>query len=180
MGWDKTMGVGVEWLLLMIMLVGFIGMLEVAIQLSDPFGDDDCDLPVEDYIKYIMSFMARFIEDESELKISKVPKNFKTDYEKDPNGQQVYWAREHLGERYFERLDQILSHNFITARASAWRGKHEGRSSPGASGASTPKMMAAAAANTTASSATSSPNLTPHMLPAGTPANTELTGTPAI
>ena len=42
--------------------VGILGMREVAVQLAEPFGDDDTDLPVVDYVIHTMHFLTAFLK----------------------------------------------------------------------------------------------------------------------
>eukprot|EP00658_Telonema_sp_P-2_P003857 TRINITY_DN11441_c0_g2_i16.p1 TRINITY_DN11441_c0_g2~~TRINITY_DN11441_c0_g2_i16.p1 ORF type:complete len:367 (-),score=121.44 TRINITY_DN11441_c0_g2_i16:522-1622(-) len=47
----------------LVVMFGYLGMREVAIQMAEPFGDDDCDLPVDNYVTNVMKFMTIFLED---------------------------------------------------------------------------------------------------------------------
>jgi len=52
---------GVAWLIYAFPVFGFAGMREVAIEMADPFGDDDIDLPVDVYVHNIMKFLVDFL-----------------------------------------------------------------------------------------------------------------------
>lgn len=45
---------------------GYLGMREVAVQMAEPFGDDDSDLPVDNYVHNIRLFLTKFVEDEQD------------------------------------------------------------------------------------------------------------------
>jgi len=68
MGYSSNISPGLCWGIWVVVVFGFLGMREVAIQLAEPFGDDDCDLPVDNYVHNLMAFLIDFVsEDESEM-----------------------------------------------------------------------------------------------------------------
>jgi len=107
--YDKKVGPGIGWLVTLLMLFGFYGMQEVALQLADPFGDDDCDLPVDSYVHSIMNFMQVYIEEDSEEQIGDWNKDFK---------KVTFWAqgREPDADRVAEQ-DPIVEKQYIAIKA---------------------------------------------------------------
>jgi len=99
--YDKNMSEDLSWFVLFLQLFGFLGMHEVAMQLADPFGDDDCDLPVESYVRNCMTYMRMFLEEESEENLAAWPKEFSKDGK--------YWAcaSETMKEGEIEELMKV-------------------------------------------------------------------------
>jgi len=98
-GYYKGMDQSLGWLELLLILFGFIGMREVAIQMADPFGDDDCDLPVNDYVKTIREFMTSFVREDSEQMIGKNTMTFHGGH---------YWAMDHLDDEGDREMMKIM------------------------------------------------------------------------
>jgi len=101
------------WLIAVLLLFGFLGMREVAVQLADPFGDDDCDLPVDVYVSNIMRFMTMFVEDDSEVKLPLLSMTFRRDKEE---ATPRYWAHGKIGNK--KHLAVILAHGQCAHRRS--------------------------------------------------------------
>jgi len=59
-----TESISIAWIAFIMPVFGFCGMREVAIQMAEPFGDDDTDLPVDVYVHNLMHFLVEFIEEE--------------------------------------------------------------------------------------------------------------------
>merc|ERR1711988_246979 len=76
-GCDKKVGVDLGWASTLVLLFGFLGMQEVAMQLSDPFGDDDCDLPVDFYVHNCMNYLHMYVDDKSETEVMQWKQGFK-------------------------------------------------------------------------------------------------------
>merc|ERR1712166_1504842 len=51
-------------------------MREIAIQLAEPFGDDDSDLPVDVYVHNLMDFLVAFVEEEWKPVVEEVGQTF--------------------------------------------------------------------------------------------------------
>jgi predicted membrane chloride channel (bestrophin family) len=58
-----TSSAALTWIVYAIPVFGFTGMREVAIAMSNPFGDDDTDLPVDAYVHNVMKFLVGFVEE---------------------------------------------------------------------------------------------------------------------
>jgi len=43
-------------------IIGLLGIREVGMQMAEPFGDDDTDLPVDMYVMNALEFVTHFIE----------------------------------------------------------------------------------------------------------------------
>lgn len=52
-----------SWIVWIVPVFGFAGMREVAMDMADPFGDDDTDLPVDAYVNNIMKFLVDFVQE---------------------------------------------------------------------------------------------------------------------
>ena len=72
-----------------IVSVGILGMREVAVQLAEPFGEDDTDLPVAHYVTSTLRFLTYFLKNAS----ARPRKN-------QHFNQQGFWCRDlHLGTK---------------------------------------------------------------------------------
>jgi len=78
-------------LIYLVPLFGFSGMREVAIAMSDPFGDDDVDLPVGDYVRNMMKFLVQFCEETNRPTVADGGVTFKND---------VHWAETHAQDTH--------------------------------------------------------------------------------
>lgn len=73
------------WLVWSIVVFGLLGMREVAIQLAEPFGDDDCDLPVDNYVYNLLQFLCIFVSENEQP--GETGQTFKDN---------VYWMHQHM------------------------------------------------------------------------------------
>jgi len=88
-GYSKDIQSDLGILVLMLQLFGFLGMHEVAMQLADPFGDDECDLPVVSYVTKCMAFMTMYVSDDSEEELHLNEKEF---------AKGSYWVSTYYGD----------------------------------------------------------------------------------
>jgi len=62
-GFLATTSPCLAWIVYTVPVFGFAGMREVAMDMADPFGDDDTDLPVDVYVHNLMTFLVGFVEE---------------------------------------------------------------------------------------------------------------------
>jgi len=94
--------VSLAWIVWIVPVFGFAGMREVAMDMADPFGDDDTDLPVDVYVHNIMKFLVDFVEENLRPTVAKEGRDFHEEKE---------WAEKHTQCEEAKKKIQQTVHN---------------------------------------------------------------------